>query len=144
MFFHLFLNALSHCKYWCINISLQFATNWKSSFNTFVSLILLCPFTIMFFISLTFVHAMCNQLHIFGLKLFILKSTHGSCPLSIYSLMTIIVHVLNWTLKTCRSGCCKIVFVSCSSFVQFARMKVTKMLGVIFFHSIKKLFALVY
>lgn len=99
------------------------------SFNAFVSLILLHPFTIMFLISLTFVHVMCNQLHVFGLKLFILKSTHGSCPWSIYSLMTIIVHVLIWTLKTCFSGHCKITFVSCSSFVQFAKMKITKMLG---------------
>jgi hypothetical protein len=129
MFFHLFLNALNCCEHWCINNGLQFATNWKLSFNAFVSLILLRPFTITFLISLTFVHAMCNQLHIVGLTLFILKSTHGSCPWSIYSLMTIIVHVWNWTLKTCFSGHCKIMFVSCSSFVQFAGMKMTKMLG---------------
>jgi len=43
--------------------------------------------------------------------------------------MTNEIHVLNWTLKTCFSGHCKIEFIGCSSFMQFVDMKMTKMLG---------------
>jgi hypothetical protein len=41
--------------------------------------------------------------------------------------MTNEIHVLNWTLKTCFSGHCKIEFIG--SFMQFANTKVIKTLG---------------
>jgi hypothetical protein len=83
----------------------------------------------MLLISFTFINGTCNQLHIFGLRLLILKLTHFSYPLLVYSLMTNVVHVLNSTLNACFCGHCKITFVGCSSLVQFASMKMTKMLG---------------
>jgi hypothetical protein len=69
------------------------------------------------------------ELHILGLKLLILKSTHGSCPLLICSLMNNAIHVLNSTLNACLNGHYKITYVGCSSFLQFVGMKMTKMLG---------------
>ncbi len=105
------------------------STIWNSIPNAFTIHVLSHPFTTMLLISFTFIHWACNQLHIFGLRLLILKLTHFSYPLSIYSLMTNVVHVLNSTLNACYSGRCKITFVGCSSFMQFAGMKMTKMLG---------------
>jgi hypothetical protein len=69
------------------------------------------------------------RLHILGLRLLILKSTHGSCPLLICSLMIDVIHVLNSALNACLSGRYKITFAGCSSFLQFASMKMTIMLG---------------
>jgi hypothetical protein len=86
----------------------------------------------MLLISFTFIHGAWNHLHIFGLRLLILKLTHFSYPLSIYSLMTNVVHVLNSTLNACFCGHCKITFVGRSSLVQFASMKMTKMFGCLF------------
>jgi hypothetical protein len=83
----------------------------------------------MYIWSLTLTHTTLPKLHILGLRLLMLKSTHGSCPLLICSLMTDVIHVLNSTLNACLSGCYKITFAGCSSFLQFASMKMTKMLG---------------
>ncbi len=105
------------------------ATSWNLIPNALVILVLSHLFTIILFTSFTFICVACNQLHIIGLRLFIFKSTHGFCPLSICSLMIDVVHVLNSTLNACFSGHCKITSASCSSFVQFTSMKMTIMLG---------------
>jgi len=82
------------------------ATSWNSLFQALVSPILSHPFKIIICLFFNFFHALCNHSQFHGFKLFILKSTLGSFPLSICYL---IVQLLNSILNACLNGCYKMI-----------------------------------
>ncbi len=84
-------------------------TSWNSLFQVLVSPIFSHPFKIIICLLFNFFHALCNHSQFHGFKLFILKSTLGFLPLSIYYLMTLIVQFFNFILNACLSGCYKMI-----------------------------------
>ncbi len=114
--FHLLFNALNDCEQQCNNISLQCSKLELDSKCSYDSCLI--PSLHNHAPHLLHLHPWSTQLAThFWFELFILKLTHCSYPLLIYSLTTNVVHLLNSTLNACFNNHYKITFVGCSSLV---------------------------
>jgi hypothetical protein len=76
----------------------------------------------------TFFQALCNHLHMHNFKLLLLKLTLWSFPISICSLTTLTIQLLNFILNTClRRHYNNTTLTSCKTPTQFVGTKTTKM-----------------